>query len=319
MSHSMPIQPRRASRWPATSATVITLVFFSCLFTTACSVRKFAVNKIGDALANSGTTFASDYDPELIRDALPFSLKLVEGLLAESPRHRGLLLAAASGFTQYAYAFIHLDAEEAELRDLAAARALRDRSRRLYFRARDYALRGLELRHPGFGKALRENPERAAAQAGPTDVAFLHWAAASWAAAISISKDNPDAVADLPVVQALIDRALQLDEKYDHCALHSFLIAYEAARPGVSRTAATRSRRHFERAVELSSGRLVSPFVSLAENVCVSEQNRAEFESLPHRALAIDPGAQPEWRLVNLVMQRRARWLLAHSDELFAE
>ena len=65
--------------------------------TTGCSVKRFAINRLGDSLANSGTTYAADDDPELVGQALPFSLKLVEGLLAESPRHRGLLLTAASG------------------------------------------------------------------------------------------------------------------------------------------------------------------------------------------------------------------------------
>ena len=54
----------------------------------SCSVKKYAINQLGNALAGSGTVFASDPDPELIRDAVPFSLKLIESLLAESPRVR---------------------------------------------------------------------------------------------------------------------------------------------------------------------------------------------------------------------------------------
>jgi len=38
---------------------------------------------------------------------------------------------------------------------------------------------------------------------------------------------------------------------------------------------------------------------------------------LLHQALAINPDAKPEWRLANLVMQRRAKWLLARTDQLF--
>ena len=86
-----------------------------------CSIRKLAVNRIGDALSEGGSTFASDDDPELIEAALPFSLKLMESLLAQSPRHEGLLRALTSGFTQYAYAFVQQDAERLEDRDLAAA------------------------------------------------------------------------------------------------------------------------------------------------------------------------------------------------------
>jgi hypothetical protein len=88
-----------------------------------CSVKKIAVNKLGDALAgSSGTTFSSDNDPELIAAAAPFSLKLMESLLAESPQHRGLLLATSSGFTQYAYLAV------LEAHDIAGATTLRNRA-----------------------------------------------------------------------------------------------------------------------------------------------------------------------------------------------
>jgi predicted anti-sigma-YlaC factor YlaD len=62
---------------------------------------------------------------------------------------------------------------------------------------------------------------------------------------------------------------------------------------------------------------MASPFVAYAEAVSVGKEDRREFESLLQRALAIDPDARPEWRLANLIMQRRARWLLARVDDLF--
>ena len=86
-----------------------------------CSFRRMAVNKLGDALASGGTTFASDDDPELVKAAVPFSLKLMESLLAESPRHEGLLFATASGFTEYGYAFVQEDADELEATDFSGA------------------------------------------------------------------------------------------------------------------------------------------------------------------------------------------------------
>ena len=61
------------------------------------------------------------------------------------------------------------------------------------------------------------------------------------------------------------------------------------------------------------------PYLTLAETVSVRLQDRKEFESLLKRALEIDPDARPEWRLANLVGQRRARWLLARADLLFAD
>ncbi len=304
---------RRTDRNIQTLALLSVLV---CILSSGCSVRTIAVNRLGDALSNNGTSFASDDDPELVKAATPFSLKLMESLLAERPQHRGLLLAASRGFTQYAYAFVQQDADAAEERDVEEASNLRIRARRLYLRARDYGLRGLEVDHEGFERKLRKNSRQAVGITRPADVPLLYWTAVSWAAAISVSKNEPDLIADLPFVEALIDRALELDETFESGAIHAFLISFEPGRTG-SGDGTVRARRHFERAMELSGGSQAGPLLALAESVSIGNQNSAEFESLLGRALAVDVDARPEWRLANLVMQQRARWLLSRTDKLF--
>jgi predicted anti-sigma-YlaC factor YlaD len=295
------------------------LLAVTLIASTGCSVKKFAINKLGDSLANSGTTYAADDDPELVGQALPFSLKLVEGLLAESPQHRGLLFTAASGFTEYAYAYVQQDADMAERESLDKATALRARARRLYLRARDYGLRGLDARYPTFSQTLRRDPSAAVRMTAKADVPLLYWSAASWASAIAVSKDRPDLVADQLFAEALIDRAYALDPDFDSGAIHGFLISYEPARQGVPGDPLARSRMHFDREVALTHGQLASPFVSLAETVSVQKQDRIEFQSLLRRALAVDADARPEWRLQNLIVQRRARWLLEREDDLFVK
>ena len=293
------------------------LLLAALTLTSGCTTLKHtAVNKLGDALAGGGTTYASDDDPELIRSAAPFSLKMMESLLAETPQHRGLLLAAASGFTQYAYAFVQQDADEAESTDVAAAMVRRERARRLYLRARDYGLRGLEARQANFVNALRSDPRAAVRPCSRDDVPLLYWTAAAWASAISIIKDRADLIADLPQVEALIDRAAELDEAFDHGSIHSFLIAYEMARAGAPGDPVARARAHYERALALAPGN-AGPHVAFAEAVCVARQDRTQFDQLLRTALAIDPEAQPGSRLLTLVMQRRARWLLSQIDDLF--
>lgn len=282
-------------------------------------MKKFAINKLGDSLASSGTTYAADNDPALVGQALPFSLKLVEGLLAESPRHRGLLFTAASGFTEYAYAYVQQNADVLEADDFSKAIPLRARARRLYLRARDYGIRGLEVRHHGFADALRRDSKAAMMSMAVRDVPLLYWTAAAWASAISLSRENPDLLADQPIAETLIDRAFALDPDFDFGAIHGFLIAYEPARQGVAGDALARSRSHFDRQVALTKGQLASPFLSLAETVSVQTQNRAEFETLMKRALDVDADARPEWRLQNLIAQQRATWLLTRADALFAK
>jgi len=280
-----------------------------------CSFKKVAINEVGNALAGSGTTFASDEDPELIKAAAPFSLKLMESLLAESPRHKELLLAASSGFAQYAYAFVQLEADEAE--DYDEAQAMRERARKLFLRARDYGLRGLDVRHRGFRQSLAEDPHEAIETTRKKDVPLLYWTATAWAAAISVLKDDADLIADIGVVEALMDRALELDEAYDYGAIHTFLITYEMSRQGGEGSPSLRAQRHFESAVALSEGLQAAPFVAFAEAVCVQEQDLPTFREMLNQALSIDVDARPEWRMVNLIMQRRARWLLSRTEDLF--
>jgi predicted anti-sigma-YlaC factor YlaD len=291
------------------------IALLSLVLCTGC-IRKFAINKLGDALAGSGTVFASDDDPELIASAAPFSLKLMESLLAETPNHTGLLLAASRGFTQYAFAFVQAHAEEIESDNFDESSQQQARARRLYLRARDYGLRGIETRHRGFREAFGKN-SKAVSQANRADVALLYWTAASWGAAIAISKDRPELIAEQPMVEALIDRAFELDASFESGAIHGFLISYEPSRAGGEGDPYVRSRSHFDQAVRLSGGQLASPYIALAETVAQKIQDRQEFESLLQRALAIDINAKPEWKLENLVMQRRAHWLLSRMDELF--
>lgn len=283
----------------------------------ACSTRQLVVNSVGDAIAQSGGAFANDDDPELIRAAAPSSLKLIESLLAESPEHKGLLLAAARGFTQYAYAFVQQDAEESEARDLGEARRLEDRARGLYRRARDHGLRALALRRPGWVGQLRADPQRAAAVIPASELPLLYWTGASWGALIALSKHRPELVAEIPVVQALMDRALEIDESFERGALHVFMIGFESARSGGAGDPALRARQHFARSMELSGGADAAPLLALAEAVCVPLQRREEFEMLLRQALRIDTADAAQNRLANLIAQRRARWLLSRADHLF--
>jgi predicted anti-sigma-YlaC factor YlaD len=293
----------------------VAFVLLIAAATAGCSIKRVAIGSLAETLSGIGEVFAADDDPELIRDAVPFALKTIETLLAEVPRHRGLLLQACSGFAQYAYAFVQVDAELVEPTDYDAAKRLRERARRLYLRGRDYCLRSLEAGQPGLRRRLIERPAEALGFAKAPEVPLLYWTGASWGGAIALGLDRPDLVADLPVVRALLERALALDETYGGGALHELFIALEAV-PEAMGGSPARAREHFRRAVELSEGRSAGAYVALATGVALPAQDRAEFVRLLEQALAIDPDTAPRLRLANLVAQKRARFYLERVDEL---
>ncbi len=299
----------------ASSGTPVLLVALAALLLGACSIKRTAVNLVGDALAGGGGVYAADNDPDLVREAIPFGLKTFESLLEVSPEHRGLLLAAARGFTVYAY-LLQDEADRLDTTDLPRARELRARARKLYLRGRDYALRGLEQEHPDFTAGLRMDRISALAMTTGADVPFLYWAGVAGAGALSAAKDDLDLIAALPLAGALVGRALVLDETYEHGAAHEFFIAYEGSRPGGS---AARAREHYRRALEISGGRRASVHLALAEAVAIRDQNLAEFRSLLASALAVDPETDPGLRLVNTIARRRARWLEQRIPDLFLQ
>ncbi|HUG54890.1 MAG TPA: TRAP transporter TatT component family protein [Vicinamibacteria bacterium] len=283
-----------------------------------CSIKSMAVNALGDALAEGGSSYARDEDPDLVWEAVPFGLKTVEGLLEEAPRHKGLLFAAASGFVQYGYGRVQQQADFIESTDLARATFLRSRARKLYLRALGYGFRGLEVDFPGLRQRLRAEGAAALRGTRREHVPLLYFTGLAWFAAISISKDDPELTADQSQAEALMSRALALDEAYDRGSLHDFFISWEGRGEAVGGSFA-RARSHLERAQELAGGRRVSAFVNFAETVSVARQDREEFERLLRRALEVDPDSVPDMRLANLIYQQRARWLLGRTDELFIE
>jgi predicted anti-sigma-YlaC factor YlaD len=285
-----------------------------------CSPRSAATRLVANAISSSssGSVYARDDDPELIRAAVPFGLKTMEGLLEEQPEHQGLLTALAAGFTQYSYAFVQFDADAAELDGkMVQAQQGRERAKRLYLRARDYGLRGLELRHPGIGAALRRarDLEPALAPLKKEDVPLVYWTAASWAAAIGVGKGDMALVAELPIPGALMERALAIDESWNEGAIHEFLVTWDAANGDPQ--SLHQAKDHLDRALALSKGKKLSPIVSYAEAVLVAKQDRAEFTRLLQQVVSADVEVDKANRLANILAQRRAKLLLSHADDLF--
>ena len=278
-------------------------------------MRRVAVNKIGNALASGGSTYESDDDIELVGDSLPFGLKLMESLLAESPKHQGLLQAACQGFATYSYLYVQYEADRVADRDLDAAARLRGRARRLYLRAHRYGFRGLEAAAPGIGQRMQTDPKAAVSLIRKkTGVPLLYWNAVALGLAISVSKNDAAMLARLPEVEALLDRALALDESWQEGTLHDFELIFAGAKPG--KPDFDRIEKHFQRALELSQGKRAGLYVTYAEAVSVPKQDRASFRSALEKALAVDPDKYETLRLQNLVARRRAQWLLERTDEL---
>jgi predicted anti-sigma-YlaC factor YlaD len=277
-------------------------------------IRGRAIGMIGSAMAEGGSTFESDEDVELVGDALPFTLKMIEILLEGAPRNEDLLLQAAKGFTSYSYGYVQWEADRLAETEFGEARRQRARASRLYMRAFAYGMRGLEEAREGFGPALAADPTRAAALLRDDEIEMAYWTAAALGLAISTGRNDPAMLIRLPEVDAILARLLELDESWGQGALHEFEIVLAPTRPGA--TDYELLEQHFDRAEELAEGSHAALYVSYAETVAVPRQDAVLFRDLLERALAIDADAHEDVRLANLLAQERARWLLERVDNL---
>lgn len=283
-----------------------------------CSLKGAAVNAVANSLAAPSDVMTRDEDPELVKAAIPFGLKTFESLLESVPKNQALLTATCSGFTSYAYGFVQTDADLLQFTDRPASSAGTDRAMKMYLRAKNYCMRAMELRYPGIGKALMADPDEALKKTTKKDVELLYWTAASWGSGMSLGKDQPDLVIDFPIVRALANRALALDPEWSNGTIHELFITLDS-QPEALGGSPEGARKHFAEAIRIQKGQLPGPYVELAEGQSVFNQDRAEFEKLMNQAIALDPNAQPSVRVVSLIMQKRARGMLEHIDELFSK
>ena len=286
------------------------------------SCSTLAVRTVGSFLAGSGegSVFTGDDDPELVGDALPFAMKTYESLLEADPRNAPLALATGRAFVSYAFAFVQAPSDELPSDQVQQQRDLRLRAKKLFLRGRGYVLQGLEVRRPGFSAALDRGDVRAALLlARREDADYLYWTAASWMGAFSADPFDFSLIVAVPRAVALLKQVNAWDESYGAGSVQEILISFYGGAPADLGGGEDKARASFARAVELSHGLRAGPYVALATSVSVKNQNVAEFRELLGKALAIDVNADVPDRLVNIINQRRARWLLDHVGDLFLE
>jgi hypothetical protein len=271
----------------------------------ACSPKQMALNRLASAMSEATSVYDTDSDPEFVRLAAPSTLKTIEMLLTQSPNHTGLLLTACSGFAQYSYGFLHVEAE-VRAAEVEAAKELRARAGQMYQRARGYCMRGLEVKHQGFtAKALAADPAAALKSMKAEDVPWLYWTAASWGAELALAPNQLARIAELAIVRALLHRAKALDDAWERGSIYEALIPFDGLPPLLGGSPAA-ARADFDKAMQLSDRKSVFAYVALAATIADPVEKRRLLE----QALAIDVSTLPSRRMTNLIAQRYARALL---------
>ncbi|MBI3267942.1 MAG: hypothetical protein HYZ53_02895 [Planctomycetes bacterium] len=269
-----------------------------------CKMNRFIANQMTSSLQDQTLAFEREPNVRHAREAGPALLKMLDGFLVSSPENPELLVAAARMNTTFAFALIE-EEDEAWARDL-------------YKKGRGYGEKLLQ-RWPGMKERLgKGGPELEAAlrQLGAEELPVLFWTAYSWGSAINLLRNSPESIADLPSVQALMHRVMELDPTYYHGGPHLFLGVTYGARSKALGGDLVKSKEHFEKALALTQGKFLLTYVLYARFYCVQAQDRALFLKLLNGVVKAPADLDPEQALANAIAKRRAAKLLTQVDDL---
>jgi predicted anti-sigma-YlaC factor YlaD len=297
-------------------------------FLSSCSINKMVINKVSDALTGSGSSdvFTGDSDPQLVGDAIPFAIKMYESLLAQNPEHSGLLLTTGSLFVMYANAFVQGPADMMGLDQFDEREAAKVRAKNFYIRGTEILYRGLDKKFPGDKKTPKFS--EATVEAGTLapilqkmkkdDVALLYWTVAGGLSAYAIDVFDFALGVRIPEMGAMIARAYELDPDFNNGALDEFYILFYSALPEALGGNKALAEEHYKKALAKTKGQSAGTYVAYAQSVCVPAQDYETYKANLEKALDVDVDAEPANRLVNIINQRKARYMLDEAYNYFS-
>ena len=281
------------------------LVVAILAFITGCiSSQKIVAEKAPALFRDVALSANRQSDIVLVRQGIPSYLMLIDGMLQSYPENPDLLLAGAQAYAAYASV---LDEDE------------QDRAAVLSERAKQYALKALDLTPPfkgALGKPLEVFQERLR-ETDKKQVPTLFWVGNIWAGWIAASTEGAAAMADLPWVEALMERVLELDPGFYYGGPHLFKAILLSARPEQFGGNLKQAQEHFQKALDYGRGKFLMTDVYYAEYYARQTLNRDLFVSTLKRVLETPAQVEPDLTLANTLAQRKAKKLLARVDEFF--
>jgi hypothetical protein len=297
---------------------IICLLF---LIAAGCSMSRMSANQTAAIFVKAAVAYDRESDLEFAEQAGLSNLKMLEGLLEVTPDNTELLVLTSSSFARYAFGFIEERMEMAdEQYNLEERRRLAKRAVDFYGRARVYGLRAIARSRSKFPEAVERGLKEFSAELKhlkKKHVPALFWTAYAWGSIISLQQDRPERLVELPKVELMMRRVLELNERFFFGGAHIFYGMYYGGRAEMLGGDLSKAKEHLERAIEISEGKYLMARLLLAKYYAVPAQDRELFERTLQEILLVPPDQFPEQRLANKLAKRRARRWLKHVDEIF--
>lgn len=270
-----------------------------------CSTGQIVARSSLSIMDSAVSAMNRESDLELAKAAIPANLKLVEGLTLELPTNRELRIHAAQGL--YGYAFGYIEDESPVRASL------------LYRRGLAHALSSLQAAGLTGNPLVMQRDEliQKLDTLGPAALPDLFWAASNWAKWIDMNRTDPERIADMGKVEAIMQRVMKLDENYYYGGPNLFFGVWFGSRSPMLGGDFARSEAHFAKARNFTNGKLLITDVLYAQYLAVQQGNRDIFHDKLRAVINAPKDLYPEMALVNAIAQQKAQTLLNKEEELF--
>jgi hypothetical protein len=296
------------------------LFFIICtLLVFSCSLSKLTTRKLTDSLAqSSGLAFTNDDDPELIADALPFTIKLYESLIEKDSTNAALYLATSKLLCLYSQYFIAAPLDT--ITDPVQKKAIGKRAKKLFLRARDYALKSIDIQKAGSRKAyLTGDIDSMIASVSKSDSSALFWTSVAWFGAIGADKSDLSLAMGIKKPLMITRKLITMNPTFYQGMAHELMGIVTVNIPKSLGGSPDTAAYYFSKAIQLSDSSRASAFVMYATRVAAKTKNKDLYVSLLEKANNIPVDTYPQLRLQNSIYQQKARLLLKSVQDVFPE
>lgn len=283
---------------------LIAVSLFMCLPMACATSKTMTVGATALLLEDIAKSAYRQSDLRLIREGMPSYLMLIDGMVEAVPDNKRLLINAAQAYASFASAFI-----QDEDREYAGV---------LYARAKAYGLRALQ--QIGMLDPVSKPFDAFEADMdhlSKKDVPYIFWAASCWANWISLSQGSIEALAELPRVELLMKKVLELDEGFYYGGAHIFMGILNGSKPKMAGGNLDLARKHFLTAIELGRGEFLMTYIYYADYYAKKAFDKDIYVTTLETVLKTPADIMPDLTLLNTVAHTKAKAMLDEADEYF--
>src|SRR5262245_8269512 len=292
------------------------LTFVATLSVCSCEVMRFTPPGF---FKQASKSLDQESDMALAREAAPGLIKTIDGMVVVSPHNELLLELTAQAYCSYSFGLLEDDLEGLR-EDDPRWEPLRKRATGLYKRCEDYGLRLLREESEAFPDAINHDVATLQAAVKKLDddaVPGLFWTGLALASQININRDNLELVADLPKVEIIMNRVVELNEKFYMGGAHLALGLLYASQGKAMGGDPEKGKQHLEKAIAITDGKFLMNKVMFARIYAVTTQQKDLYKKTLEGVIATPADIMPEQRLANEIAHKKAERYLKQTEDLF--